>query len=158
MTTPPVLYAIDPGKSGAIAVFERGNLAGVCPCTAQDLCGLLRIDRAFGFDPEVAIERVQGLPGQSGPGMFAFGQGYGELLGVCFASGVEPKLVQPATWKGALGLRREHGETTAEFKGRSLTMARALWPDAPWFKRAKDDGAAEAALIGHYALTSGLFS
>ena len=157
MTTPPFLYAIDPGKSGAIAVFERGILAGMRPCTAPELFLLLR-NYWTRRDCSVAMERVQGLPGQSGPGMFAFGQGYGELLGVCLASGVEPKLVSPATWKGALGLRREFGETTAKFKGRSLTMARALWPDAPWFKRAKDDGAAEAALIGHYALTSGLFS
>lgn len=156
--TPKTLYAIDPGKNGAIAVFDHGELAGMSECTPVQLYLCLALDHLFEREAHVVIERVQGLPGQSGPAMFNFGQGYGELLGVCRAMGVTPSLVTPAVWKGALGLRREFGETTARFKGRSLEKARGLWPMAPYFKRAKDDGEAEAALIGHYALTQGAFA
>jgi hypothetical protein len=37
-------------------------------------------------------------------------------------------------------------------------MARELWPQhaKTFFARAKDDGAAEAALLGHYALQAGI--
>lgn len=155
---PEILYSVDPGNTGAIAVFERGELAGMHDCDPAKLAELLVLDAAFDLESKVVIERVNGLPGQSGPGMFTFGQGYGELLGVCLAMGVKPLLVGPAVWKGAVGLRREFGETTPRFKGRSLEKARGLWPLAPYFKRAKDDGKAEAALIGHYALTQGAFA
>jgi len=151
-----VLLAIDPGKSGAIAVFQDWQLQVHPGASARQLCDLLSVRPAD--NTRVVIEQVNGAPGQSGPASFNFGKSYGELLGVCIALDVEPVLIRPVDWKGGLGLRREYGETNAKFKGRSLAMARELWPQhaKTFFARAKDDGAAEAALLGHYALQAGI--
>ena len=151
------VLSIDPGKNGAIACFVRGDLASMSSARAADLVGWLK-PRDEDFPVRVVIEQVNGAPGQSGPASFNFGKAYGELLGVCAALDVEPVLIRPADWKGGLGLRREFGESPASFKRKSLVMARALWPQhaSTFFARAKDDGAAEAALLGHYAIKEGL--
>ncbi len=150
------VLSIDPGKNGAIAAFRKGLFTAVCGATASELAKLLRVLRAD--NARVVIEQVNGAPGQSGPASFNFGRAYGELLGVCIALDVEPVLIRPVDWKGGLGLRREYGESVASFKRKSLVMARALWPQHAnaFFARAKDDGAAEAALLGHYAIKEGL--
>jgi hypothetical protein len=149
-----VLLAIDPGKTGAIAFFSGARLYKIAAATTAALCEFL----GTGTQHRVVIEQVNGAPGQSGPASFNFGKAYGELLGVCIALDVEPVLIRPVDWKGGLGLRREYGETNAKFKGRSLAMARELWPQhaKTFFARAKDDGAAEAALLGLYALQQGI--
>ena len=151
-----VLLAIDPGRTGAIALFCAGALRGKMYADAASLAKEVLFWREQPL--RVVIEQVNGAPGQSGPASFNFGKAYGELLGACIALDIEPVLIRPADWKGGLGLRREYGETNAKFKGRSLAMARALWPQhaKTFFARAKDDGAAEAALLGHYALQAGI--
>ena len=152
---PEIVLAIDPGKNGAIAFFAfDGRLHKIVAATPDALRKVL----GTGTDHTVVIEQVNGAPGQSGPASFNFGRAYGELLGVCFALDVEPVLIRPADWKAGLGLRREYGESTAAFKRKSLVMARELWPEhaKTFFARAKDDGAAEAALLGHYALQQGI--
>ena len=149
------VFAIDPGKSGRIAIFDAGELKFVDFANPCALAGWLRTRQE---QTRVVIEQVNGVPGQSGPASFNFGKSYGELLGVCVALDVEPVLIRPVEWKAALGLRREFGETTAKFKGRSLAMAREIWPNhaKTFFARAKDDGAAEAALLGHYVISQGI--
>jgi hypothetical protein len=153
-----VLLAIDPGRTGAIAAFREGLFIGVCDATASELAALLHSRPEHEQPVRVVIEQVNGAPGQSGPASFNFGRAYGELLGVCLALGVEPVLIRPADWKAGLGLRREYGESNAAFKRKSLVMARNIWPQhaKTFFARAKDDGAAEAALLGLYALQQGI--
>ena len=150
-----ILLSIDPGANGRIALFRHDDAPGVFfVATANALATQLRCLPGA----RVVIEQVNGAPGQSGPASFNFGKAYGELLGVCVALDVEPVLIRPAEWKAGLGLRRAHGESIARFKGRSLAMAREIWPQHAgiFFKLAKDDGAAEAALLGHYVLKSGI--
>jgi hypothetical protein len=150
-----VLFAIDPGVTGAIAEFRGGELAVIHDPGPRGLGrGLASLIWRVPFVPLVVVEQVNGMPGQSGPAAFNFGQGYGELLGVCVARGVEPVLVRPSVWKAALGLRRGV-LTQRQFNALSLEKARALWPDATWFTRVKDEGRAEAALLGHWYLTHG---
>lgn len=154
MSAPRTLLAIDPGKTGAIARFLAGGLSAFAPATAEALCEILAEAAAFDdVTPVVLIEKVGGVPGQSAHRSFTFGRGVGELAGVCLAFGIEPVEVPPQVWKGKLGLRRAEGMTQAQNKAQSLAMARALWPEASkGLARAKDDGRAEAALIGHYWL------
>ena len=141
-----ILLAIDPGKTGAIAAFTEGLLSGIFACDAATL------NDALFPGTEVVIEQVNGVPGQSAPAAFNFGRRYGELLGVCIANGIEPVLVAPMIWKGALGLRRGT-MTNTEFKTASRELVSKLYPDhAHLFARAKDDGSAEAVLIGHWYL------
>lgn len=144
-----VLFAIDPGKTGAVAVFENGKLQAVLDPTPEGLAkpfaDYLLDCLDFRFSVAVVIEKVNGVPGQSGPAAFNFGDGFGQLKGVCLGLGVSPVLIPPATWKWKMGLRGAD-------KKASLDLARGHWPSLDWFKRAKDDGRAEAALLGAYWL------
>lgn len=157
-----ILYAIDPGKTGAIARFVESALTEILDPVDARLSALLadRLVDDMGDSAnrvEVVIEQVNGLPGQSGPAAFNFGAGYGELLGVCLALGVSPSLVRPHIWKAGLGLRNDT-KNAREFKAKSVALAKATWPHVNWFERAKDDGRAEAALLGHFHLTQGLMA
>jgi hypothetical protein len=62
--------------------------------------------------------------------------------------GVEIVMVQPVTWKRALGLIGEN-------KNGSLELIRGLYPDCAdkWFKRKKDHNRADSALIAIYGAT-----
>jgi len=60
-------------------------------------------------------------------------------------------LVSSNVWKGATGLHRMSGESQADVKSRARFLAQKLWPEqAAQFKRIKDDGRAEAALLARY--------
>jgi len=146
--------AIDPGKTGAIAAFDGGRLTEV-----QGVAELRTMIEAYQFlcgDIGAVLEKVGGIPGQSAPAAFNFGRVYGEIRGVLGAFNIPIVDVMPQGWKGALDLYRKEGETTAQLKTRSRAMAAELFPHmAAHFARAKDDGKAEAALIGHWYLTKG---
>jgi crossover junction endodeoxyribonuclease RuvC len=71
---------------------------------------------------------------------FAFGEGFGIVKGVLAALGIPCQLVPPAKWKRDMGLNQS--------KDGSRAKAIAKWPAHAYeFKRAKDDGKAEACLI-----------
>jgi len=150
-----VLLAIDPGKTGAIAVFEDGKFRVVhdpqdgqlAPVFAPLLLDFLD----FRYRVNVVIEKVNGVPGQSGPAAFNFGDGFGQLKGVCLGLGVPFDLIPPATWKWQMGLRRLPTCSATEFKRISVERAASLW-GPEFFHLAKHDGRAEAALIGAYWL------
>jgi hypothetical protein len=59
--------------------------------------------------------------------------------------GIDIVMVQPRTWKAALGLSGSN-------KGGSLDLIRGLYPDMVdiWFKRKKDHNRAEATLLAIY--------
>jgi crossover junction endodeoxyribonuclease RuvC len=142
------LFSIDPGKTGAVAVFADGLLTDMID---PDANGLARpfADRLldaidFRHSVTVVIEKVNGVPGQSGPAAFNFGDGFGQLKGVCIGLGFNPILVPPATWKQAMGLRGLD-------KGGSIDAAQRLWGNK-LFHLKKHDGRAEAALLGQYWL------
>jgi len=142
-----IVLAVDPGKTGAIAAFQDGKLCAVHDpidgSLTRRFADLLLDCLDFRHRVTVVIEKVNGVPGQSGPGSFNFGKGFGELIGVCVGLGVIPVLIPPATWKWKMNLR-------GVGKKASLEMARGLWPVEDWFRRVKDDGRAEAALLGIY--------
>jgi crossover junction endodeoxyribonuclease RuvC len=147
---------VDPGNSGAIACIIDGELLGVedMPTftevrggkkrTTVDPAGIANIMRGFAAanleTPTVVIERVHAMPGQGVTSSFNFGDGYGCLRGVVAALGYPVVYVQPSVWKKAMG-------ATAD-KGGSRRLATERWPHhADLFRRVKDDGRAEAALI-----------
>jgi crossover junction endodeoxyribonuclease RuvC len=146
--------AIDPGANGAIARFADGRLREVIDLPGRT--SRLRIMIQFPRLEGVVLEQVNGIPGQSAPAAFTFGRIYGEIRGVCDAEGVPIVDVHPSVWKGALGLRKGLSETKAQSKSRSRALAAEIFPDfAGEFARARDEGKAEAALIGHWYLTKG---
>ena len=144
---------VDPGMSGAVAILENERLIQVfdMPTVEIEVNG----KRKRRISPEMLvseigmyvddcrcayIEKVSAMPGQGVSSMFAFGEALGLVRGVFAGLRVPQHLVPPATWKRDLKVPTG--------KDGSRAMAAQLWPlNASEFKRVKDDGRAEAALI-----------
>lgn len=148
-----IFIGVDPGFSGAVAtILEDGSLEvedmpvlkNTKGKTEIDLHGLLSALHPEGFEALAVVEQVGAMPGQGVSSMFRFGQSYGAIQMAIAAHRIPVKYVTPVRWKKHFGLTR--GKDVS----RGLAMQR--FPDrADWFKRVKDDGRAEAALIALYA-------
>lgn len=153
------IIGVDPGASGAVAILEdTGQLVQVFDMPAVEiqvggkakrrvapemLASELRLYNVHGT--VAVVEQVSAMPGQGVSSMFAFGQAYGLVLGVLAGLWIPTKTVTPSAWKKALKLNT--GKDAARAK------AAQLWPQmASEFKRVKDDGRAEAALIANWGL------
>ena len=148
-----MLIGIDPGLSGAVAwLTDEGHLIETRDLPVANgalmpavLASWLREDGRQPF--HAFLERVAARPGAGVSGMFNFGRGYGQIEGVLSTLGVAVTLVTPAKWKGSLRIPAD--------KSASRQRAAQLWPGlAGTFARVKDDGRAEAALIGLYGANS----
>lgn len=140
---------IDPGKSGAIAAIYRGALIAVEDMPLEegeiDIPALVRMS-TIDNDFAVWIEDVHSMPGQGVRSTFSFGRSKGIVEGAFSTEDTRPNLVSPQTWKRHFGLLKQDKKASRE-------LAMKLFPkDAGLFKRAKDDGRAEAALIALYGL------
>ena len=152
------IIGIDPGAAGAVAILENGRLTQVFDMPVVEITvggkakrrvapELLASElRLYNLADTIAVvEQVGAMPGQGVTSMFAFGQAYGLVLGVLAGLWIPTTTVTPATWKKALKLNT--GKDGARAK------AAQLWPaQADQFKRVKDDGRAEAALLAHWRL------
>jgi crossover junction endodeoxyribonuclease RuvC len=147
-----VIVAIDPGKTGAIAhLDDDGRFCCVedMPAVGKmvDAAGLASFIRGAGnrFGStnaiRVIVEHVGAMPGQGVTSMFSFGVSFGITLGVVATLRLPLELVRPAVWKRDMGLSRD--------KEASRLKALQLFPDAAdMLKRKKDEGRAEALLLG----------
>ena len=147
---------IDPGLSGAFALLHHDRLQVVVDMPTIEVRGKRRIDTAavvdiivgFGQVDTVTIEDVQGVQGSGATGAFTFGRGVGILEGVVIALGRPLTYVRPQVWTKAMGVSRD--------KGSHRECARRRWPEhTDLFARVKDDGRADAALIGYWAWRHG---
>jgi len=145
------ILGIDPGLTGALAFYFPSHpmLVGIhdMPIDGKSVDGyeLAKIIRQY--NPDVAfIEAVHSFSGQGVASSFNFGCSYGVVRGVVAACNIPAILVSPQKWKRALELSKD--------KNQSLEMARMMWPDSDKFKRRKDDGRAESALIAMYGYKS----
>ena len=155
-----LVIGVDPGKTGAIARWDsavRSLTIVDMPLSDKKLCVdelsicVMTLISSFKVLPVAYIEKVGGIGTQSASRSFEFGFVTGAVHGVMSANGLILKTVTPQKWKAAMGLKRELGESTADFKTRSRILAVKLCPEgADMFKRAKDDGRAEAFLIAYY--------
>jgi crossover junction endodeoxyribonuclease RuvC len=151
------IIGIDPGASGAVAILERsGRLVQVFDMPAVEvvvggkakrrvspemLAAELRLYNVA--DTIAIVEQVSAMPGQGVSSMFAFGEAFGLVKGVLAGLAIPVQTVTPGKWKKALQLNAG--------KDASRAKAAALWPDqAGEFKRVKDDGKAESALIAYW--------
>ena len=95
------------------------------------------------------VEAVHSRPRQAG--QFNFGLNTGIVHGMLYANFIPFTLVQPQAWKAAYGIKRVGDEVKAAKKTEAREIAARLFPEmAHEFKRVKDDGVAEAALIALY--------
>jgi len=145
-----MIIAIDPGKSGAIAVVDGAKLLDVVDMPIEDkqvdafALGEIINLFALGFNVNQAvIERVAARPNQGVVSMFNFGLSYGIAQGVLGAFGMDTSFVLPQRWKKDLNVSSD--------KDDARVLAQDLWPHShEWFARKKDHGRAEAALIGYW--------
>ena len=144
-----VLVGIDPGASGAIAwLSDAGHLIEVLDLPVQKVRGRTVLMPAVLASMvkqrrpvHAYLERVATRPGEGHVGAFSFGRGYGQIEGVLAALDVAVTHVTPAEWKRTQRIPAD--------KGAARARAAQLWPGlAGTFARVKDDGRAEAALIG----------
>lgn len=155
----PLIAGIDCGSNGAIAILRQdGSLVTVADMPyvmvkigkterkRVDPDGVARLLEATGVSC-VAIEAVHAMPTNGSLGNFVLGHAFGLIEGVVSTLSIPRTLVTPATWKRAMGVTSD--------KKSSLEMARSIWPLTDRFKRAKDDGRAEAALIALWHLKQG---
>jgi crossover junction endodeoxyribonuclease RuvC len=149
---------IDPGKTGAIACVDGGDGLQIWdtpqrPDKTIDTKALGLIFRAFVEERHTfpvspiafcLIERAQAYPKDSRHNAFTTGVAYGLVVGAANAVGWPCVSVAPSEWK-------KHMKVTAD-KETSLNMARHLFPGSvDYFKRKKDHGRAEAALLAWLA-------
>jgi len=150
------IFGVDPGVRGALSVHgEDGDLLEMIDMPVVEI----KIGKAMKarVSPELLayevnryngraaawVEQVTAMPGQGVSSMFAFGESFGIIKGVMAGCGIGINLVTPAKWKKAMGVNAG--------KDGSRAMAVQLWPEsAGLFKRVKDDGRAEAALIAEF--------
>jgi hypothetical protein len=78
--------------------------------------------------------------------MFNFGRSAGLIEGCIVAKNIPHTYVTPATWTKAVG--RAAGKDASRMRAMELFPAKA-----DLFKRAKDDGRADAALIAYWYIT-----
>ena len=155
---------VDPGALGAIAVIKEDNVLvamydmpyelvkigntkkkRVLPEKIQQIVSEMQ-SNLFRDECVAWVERVSARPGQGVSSCFAFGEAYGLVRGVLAGLCIPTHTVSPPVWKKALRL--------GSSKESSRLMAMDQWPeDADVFKRVKDDGRAEAALLAMYGLT-----
>ena len=150
-----LIYGIDPCFTGAVSIYDTeldSLIIHDIPVvkspkgkTLINLPELLSILINTENQPSLAaIERVNAMPNQGVSSTFRFGQGFGQLEMAIVASKLPIKYVTPRQWKKYFDLTRDKGE--------SRRLAKLCFPNyAHCFKRVKDDGRAEAALIGLYA-------
>ena len=153
------VIGIDPGISGAIAVFDwyTKSLVEVVDMPTLEVdsgktkkrhisaVSLANYLTLFS-NAHVVIEKVGAMPNQGVSSMFNFGRSAGIIEGVVAALRMPHTYVTPQTWTKGVG--RAAGKDASRMRAMELFPTRA-----ELFKRAKDDGRADAALIAYWYIT-----
>lgn len=148
-----LVVGIDPGFSGAVAIYDAKNKALVSlndmplitlpnskKSTVDGVALELMLNPYASQVIAALVEEVGAMPGQGVTSMFRFGQASGVVAGVLAANMIPTYYVKPAVWKSQMGLSYD--------KNLSIEMAVKLFPKhIKSFERKKDDGRAEAALL-----------
>jgi Holliday junction resolvasome RuvABC endonuclease subunit len=150
------IIGVDPGVGGGIALMVDGVIEGVIdmPVGDDEVSGVLLSAHIELAEPNVVvIEKVHSMPKQGVASSFNFGKSYGTVIGLVSALRYPLVKMTPQEWKRANGL-------IGKDKDASRQLAMELWPQhADHFKRRRDDGRAEAALIArayHIATIRGM--
>lgn len=150
------IIGIDPGLSGAISVLDLQTLdvtiadmptlkgkSGKTITNTAELLELLVPPAGTQGQVMAVLEQVWARPKEGVSSAFRFGQNYGSIQAALMAHKYPVHDVTPPKWKKHFGLSSE--------KGISRGLAIQRFPrQAAMFKRVKDDGRAEAALIALY--------
>ena len=154
-----LIIGIDPGISGAICFFEKGEIKDVIdmPVMAEGKKNKKQINGSQIFNEissrikdyktenvNVAIEQVSAMPGQGVTSMFNFGQTFGAIKGICAALGLPIFFVRPAKWK-------KHFDLINSSKDASRTKAIEMYPSlSDQLSKKKDVNKSDAILLASF--------
>lgn len=149
-----MILGIDIGATGAIALLtDLGELVDVFdmptlqdgPKNRRTVNAPLLAEIVYKSHAGRAyVERVGPRPMEGAVGAFAFGDAKGVVRGCLAAAAIPAIFITPVTWKRVVGV-----PPGKDMKDMARSNAIARWPaKADLFARKKDDGRAEAALIG----------
>ena len=144
------IIGIDPGLSGAIAIFENKKVTNIyeMPVMSEgkknkrqinsaQLVKILRDNIQANDEVSVVVEQVNAMPGQGVTSMFNFGQSFGAIKGVCAALNLPIFFVRPSKWK-------KHFELINSSKDSSRTKVIEMYPSiSEEISRKKDDNKAD---------------
>jgi crossover junction endodeoxyribonuclease RuvC len=150
------VLGVDPGLTGAVAVWDTAldllvvrdmPVAAKASATRREVVPEWLADIVREFTPDLAwLEQVSAMPKQGVSSVFSLGTSYGMARGVLAALQVDTHLVSPGVWKRALKLSSDKSASRA-------LAARLFAAHAGEFRRVRDDGRAEAALLTHFGLS-----
>lgn len=145
-----LIGAIDPGKKGGWAVFDRDTkeLIGA---------GRLDVDRPYNLVTDmgdcrvILIERAQASSQMGVSSSFEYGRGFGRIETAAMMTQATIYYCAPAWWKGKLAVPVD--------KNKAIIVAIRRVPGLQEYIRLKsDDGIAEAALMAGILLNKRLYS
>ena len=99
-----IVIGIDPGKSGALAVWDEGiSISIKCPSSPEKMASIfdsLNTGNWIDGDGKMIayIEQVHAFPTDARSSAFKFGRNYGEWLGVLGALKIKTIHVTPQKW------------------------------------------------------------
>lgn len=150
------ILGVDPGRNGALALLtDQGRTLRVVDLpvlvvkrgngTKGELDAFALHDLLSEMAPDVCyFEKVAGQRGDGVSAAFNFGEITGACKMACILTGARFIPVTPPAWKRAMKL-------IGAAKDDSRAKAMQLWPEnASDFRRQKDDGRADAALIAEH--------
>lgn len=107
--------AIDPGKSGGIAVLHEDYVdAYKCPPTFNEMAKLIKL---ISNDSYVCtVEKVHAFPTDGRSSAFKFGMNYGAWIGILESNDVDYELVMPRVWQKDFNLPKIKKERKQELK------------------------------------------
>lgn len=147
-----MIIGVDPGISGAIAMYHNGEVLNVYDMPTFEIKGKNRIDlQSFreilstwaGPGDSAIIEEVHSMPKQGVASTFSFGRAFGQAEAMLAAFEIPYIYVTPQKWKAALRLTSDKDSSRLR-ASELLPGASSRWP------LKKHHGRAEAALLAYY--------
>lgn len=140
-----ILLGIDPGVSGAFALFDTAERTVTVQDMPDTTVGMVDLIASLPALRICTIEKPY-FPKVIGVANVAkIATAYGKIIALLSQRGIPINEVRPSDWKAALNL--------GPSKSASRELASQIFPDnADQWARRKDDGRAEAALIAWYGL------
>jgi crossover junction endodeoxyribonuclease RuvC len=142
---------IDPGlKGGIVALFPDNSTASIPIPTKKgrvDPKAIADFFRALSAPCLVVIEKIGSRPGNGVVSMFAFGEGYGKILGVLETLDIYYLEKTPRSWKDCVL------SNTKKDKAAAISYCKNNYPNIDLLRGKKNehDGIADAACIARYA-------
>ena len=144
------IISFDPGQKGAICILIDGAATFYpMPKTPDYLAEIIKAHCKGQY--HVFVEKAQAMPKNGSVGMFNYGRGFGEILGILAYHKAPFTLVHPRTW---CKIMHQGTSTDGTAKNRSLSAAKRLFQNTNLFRSLRckkpDDGFIDALLIAEY--------